>query len=283
MIPNPVEEWLAEHGFGTVSSSHGVGGGCINNGTRLITSTGNRFFLKTNAHCPPDMFACEVAGLRALNVTGGPRVPEPFLSGPDFLLMEDLSPSQKSRDYWETFGRQLALMHSHTGERFGFEGDNYIGSTTQPNPWMEDGYQFYRENRLDFQVKLAVHKGLLNTSGADAVMSISGRLPELVPDQPASIIHGDLWSGNSISDANGQPAMIDPAAYYGWAEADLAMMVLFGAPGSQFWPAYQEVHPLEIGWRERFDLYNLYHLLNHLNLFGPSYHGQVMRTVRQFV
>ena len=283
MIPNPVEEWLAEHGFGTVSSSHGVGGGCINNGTRLITSTGNRFFLKTNAHCPPDMFACEVAGLRALNVPGGPRVPEPFLSGPDFLLMEDLSPSQKSRDYWETFGRQLALMHSHTGERFGFEGDNYIGSTTQPNPWMEDGYQFYRENRLDFQVKLAVHKGLLNTSGADAVMSISGRLPELVPDQPASIIHGDLWSGNSISDANGQPAMIDPAAYYGWAEADLAMMVLFGAPGSQFWPAYQEVHPLEIGWRERFDLYNLYHLLNHLNLFGPSYHGQVMRTVRQFV
>ena len=282
MIPNPVEEWLAEHSFGSVSSSHGVGGGCINNGTRLITSTGNRFFLKTNADCPPDMFECEVAGLIALNVPGGPRVPEPFLSGPDFLLMEDLSPSQKSRDYWETFGRQLAVMHSHTGERFGFEGDNYIGSTSQPNPWVEDGYQFYRDHRLNFQIELASRKGLLNTSEADAVLAIAKRLPEFIPEQPASIIHGDLWSGNSISDANGQPAIIDPAAYYGWAEADLAMMVLFGAPGSQFWPAYQEVRPLELGWRKRFDLYNLYHLLNHLNIFGRGYHGQVMRTVRQF-
>jgi len=282
MIPSLVEEWLAEHGFGTVSSSHGVGGGCINCGARLVTSTGDRFFLKTNTHCPPDMFACEVAGLKALHLPGGPRVPEPYLSGPDFLIMEDLSPSKSSRDYWETFGRQMAVLHSHTGERFGFEGDNYIGSTPQQNTWMDDGYQFYREHRLNFQAELAARKGLLNHTEVDAVMAISVRLPELIPPQPASILHGDLWSGNSISDGNGQPAIIDPAAYYGWAEADLAMMVLFGAPGSQFWSAYHEIRPLEVGWRERFALYNLYHLLNHLNIFGRGYHGQVMRTVRQF-
>jgi fructosamine-3-kinase len=103
-----------------------------------------------------------------------------------------------------------------------------------------------------------------------------------VPEQPASILHGDLWSGNSTSDADGQPAIIDPAAYYGWAEADLAMMVLFGSPGGGFWEAYNEVRPLEKGWRERFSLYNLYHLLNHLNLFGRGYYSQVMSTVRRF-
>jgi len=188
MIPELLEEWLAEHSFGMVNSSHRVGGGCINNGARLITSTGDRFFLKTNAHCPPDMFACEVAGLKALNVPGGPRVPEPYLSGPDFLIMEDLSPAQPSRDYWESFGRQMAELHTHTAEGFGFEGDNYIGSTPQPNPWVENGYQFYRDHRLNFQVELAARKGLLNRSEADAVMAISARLPELIPDQPASTI-----------------------------------------------------------------------------------------------
>lgn len=282
MIPDPVEVWLAENGFGEVSSSRGVGGGCINSGTLLITSTGDRFFLKTNAHCPPDMFTCEVAGLKALCVPGGPRVPEPYFSGPDFLLMEDLAPAQPITDYWESFGRQMAVLHTHTSQRFGFEQDNYIGSTPQPNRWMEDGYQFYREYRLNFQVQLAARNGLLNHSEVNAVLAISTRLPELVPEQPASILHGDLWSGNSISDENGQPAIIDPAAYFGWAEADLAMMVLFGSPGRTFWAAYNEIRPLEVGWRERFDLYNLYHLLNHLNLFGRSYHGQVMRTVRQF-
>jgi len=282
MIPIRVVEWLAENGFGKVNSSQGVGGGCINQGTRLLTSTGDRFFLKGNSHCPLDMFACEVAGLKALNVPGGPRVPQPYICGPDFLIMEDLAPARPIADYWETFGRQMAALHNHTGEQFGFEGDNYIGSTPQPNTWTDDGYQFYAEFRLNFQAELAAQRGLLSHSEVDAVLAISARLPEIVPIQPASILHGDLWSGNSTSDAQGQPAIIDPAAYCGWAEADLAMMVLFGTPGSSFWQAYQDIRPLEAGWRERFDLYNLYHLLNHLNLFGRSYHGQVMRTIRQF-
>jgi fructosamine-3-kinase len=282
MIPKQVLEWISAEGYGDVVSSRGVGGGCINHGVRLTTSEGGNFFLKTNANCPPDMFACEVAGLNALKVPGGPRVPEPYVHGPDFLLMEDLAPASPANNYWEVFGRQMAALHSHTHQRFGFEGDNYIGSTPQNNTWMEDGYQFFREYRLNFQTELAGRRGLLNRGEVDAVLALSDRLLELVPEQPASMLHGDLWSGNSISDAQGQPAIIDPAAYFGWAEADLAMMELFGSPGRQFWHAYNEVNPLEKGWRERFKLYNLYHLLNHLNLFGRSYHSQVMGTVRQF-
>ncbi len=282
MIPEQVEEWLRKEGFGTIDSSKGVGGGCINNGVRLKTSSTKQFFLKTNANCPPDMFACEVAGLKALIVDGGPRVPEPYLHGPDFLLMEDLAPSRSISNYWELFGQQMAVLHNHTHNRFGFESDNYIGSTPQPNPWLEDGYQFYSEHRFRYQAELASRRGLLNRDEEAAVLTLADKLPELIPDQPPSILHGDLWSGNATSDSKGQPAIIDPAAYYGWAEADLAMMVLFGSPGERFWEAYHDSRALEKGWRSRFDLYNLYHLLNHLNLFGRGYHGQVMRTVRQF-
>lgn len=282
MIPKRVSEWLAEQGLGDVESYRAVGGGCINNGIRLTTSRGENFFLKTNPNCPPDMFACEVAGLQALNVDGGPRVPEPYLHGPDFLLMEDLAPSRPANDYWENFGLQMAALHNYTHQNYGFEMDNYIGSTPQPNPWTGDGFQFYAEHRLVFQAELAIQRGLLSRKEADAVEAVAARLPDLVPEQPASIMHGDLWSGNATSDAYGQPAIIDPAAYYGWAEADLAMMVLFGSPGELFWQSYNQVRPLETGWRERFSLYNLYHLLNHLNLFGRSYHGQVVRTVQRF-
>jgi protein-ribulosamine 3-kinase len=282
MIPKQVVNWLSDQGFGAVVSSHTIGGGCINNGLRLTTSSGKNFFLKTNSNCPPDMFACEVAGLKALKVPGGPRVPEPYFHSHKFLLMEDLAPAYPTEDYWEVFGRQMAALHNHTNQRFGFEGDNYIGSTPQKNPWTDDGYDFYANYRLIFQAELAARHSLLSRSEADAVATLSTQLPNLIPEQPASILHGDLWSGNATSDALGQPAIIDPAVYYGWAEADLAMMVLFGSPGESFWRAYSEFRPLEIGWRERFSLYNLYHLLNHLNLFGRSYHAQVMRTLRRF-
>ena len=282
MIPKQVVGWLSEQGFGSVISSQSVGGGCINNGVRLNTSSGKNFFLKTNSNCPADMFACEVDGLKVLRVPGGPRVPQPYLHGAKFLLMEDLAPTRPSGDYWEMFGRQMAALHNHTNQRFGFDGDNYIGSTPQKNPWTDDGYDFYANHRFIFQAELAARESLLSQSEADAVVALSGRLRDLIPKQPASILHGDLWSGNATSDAYGQPAIIDPAAYYGWAEADLAMMVLFGSPVGSFWRAYTESRPLEIGWRERFSLYNLYHLLNHLNLFGRSYHAQVMRTVRLY-
>jgi protein-ribulosamine 3-kinase len=282
MIPETVREWLRDQGYGEITSSQGVGGGCINNGVRLKTSGGTGFFLKTNQSAPVDMFACEVAGLEALAVEGGPRVPKPYLHGENFLLMEDLASSGRKGDYWTAFGKQMAALHNHTNEHFGFTTDNYIGSTPQPNRWTKDGYHFYAEHRFVFQAELAVRRGLLNSGEVDRIKALAARLPELAPEQPASLLHGDLWSGNATSDENGAPAIIDPAAYYGWAEADLAMTALFGGFAGEFYSAYNEVRPLEQGWRERFSLYNLYHLLNHLNLFGRGYYGQVIQTVNKW-
>ena len=281
MIPSLVFSWLIEHDYGAVTATYRVGGGCINNGARLVTHSGKRFFLKTNAYCPLDMFAREAEGLTALATPDGPRVPRVFLHGPDFLLLEDLNPAPRVSNYWPTLGRRLAALHIHTAPRFGFDHDNYIGSTTQPNPFTEDGYVFFAQHRFIYQAELAGTRGLLSPNEIQRVENLADRLLDLIPVQPASIVHGDLWSGNMIADEIGSPAIIDPAAHYGWAEADLAMTALFGAPPEAFYHAYQEARPTPPGLASRFPVYNLYHLLNHLNLFGRGYYGQVMSIIRQ--
>lgn len=281
-LPDPVESWLTSHGDGAVSRTTPVGGGCINNGARLETTQGATFFLKQNSSAPPLMFEREAEGLQAIGVPDGPRVPEPLLAGEQFLLLEDLRPAPRSAGYWTEFGRQLAALHEHTDPQFGFEHDNFLGSTPQPNPPTEDGYQFFAEHRLIYQARLARQRGLLEPGDVQHIEAIAGRLRELVPEQPASLIHGDLWSGNATTGSAGEPAIIDPAAHYGWAEAELGMTALFGGFSDEFYAAYEAARPLAPGWRERLPLYNLYHLLNHLNLFGRGYLGQVQHIVRQF-
>ncbi len=281
-IPEEVRAWLEENGHGAVESVEWVGGGCINNGARIFTSSGESFFLKTNASAPPEMFAREAEGLAVLAVEGGPRVPKAYLHGSTFLLLEDLAPAERSRTYDRDLGRQLAALHGHTNPQFGFHHDNYLGSTPQPNGWMAEGFAFFAERRLGFQARLAAGRGLLDANELKQVEQLSQRLGELIPVQPASLIHGDLWDGNAISDNQGKPVLIDPAAHYGWAEAELAMTALFGGFGAEFYRAYEEARPLERGWRERFPIYNLYHLLNHLNLFGRGYHGQVKAVLERF-
>jgi len=282
MIPDQVQIWLLENNHGATVSSKPVGGGCINNGSLLTTDQGKQFFLKINLHTPADMFAREVEGLLALRVDGGPRVPRPFHHGPDFLLLEDLNPAPRCSTYWRDFGRQLAALHNHINGQFGFEHDNYIGSTPQPNPWTADGYEFFGEQRLRYVAQLCRQRGLLRQADLQAIDKLADHLPELVPGQPASLIHGDLWSGNALTEANGDPAIIDPAAHYGWAEAELAMTTLFGSFPAEFYQAYEEIRPLEPGYFSRFPLYNLYHLLNHLYIFGRGYLAQVQSVLRSF-
>ena len=281
-VPGAVADWLSGEGYGAVVETQHVGGGCINNGAILISSSGRSFFLKTNARNPADMFAREADGLTALQVEGGPRLPKAYIHGREFLLLEDLNPAGRGRDYWQVFGRQLATVHLHTSERFGFEHDNYIGSTPQPNPWMQDGHEFFGEQRLLFQARMAQRRGLLEMKAFSQVERLVSRLAELVPEQPASLMHGDLWSGNAMTDAMGAPAIIDPAAHYGWAEAELAMTSLFGAFPEEFYRAYQEARPLAPDFRKRFPIYNLYHTLNHLNLFGAGYRGQVLSALHRY-
>ncbi len=282
-LPEAVRAWVQQQGLGDVVHLEPQSGGCINRAYRVHTASGRTLFLKVNDRAPQDMFAREAEGLQALRVPGGPTVPEPYLWGETFLLMEDLRPARRRPDYWEAFGRALARVHQQVGPAFGFHHDNYLGSTPQPNPWTQDGYTFFGEHRLLYQARMAWERGLLPREDLKRVERLVQRLPEWVPPQPPSLLHGDLWSGNALTDARGGPAMVDPAAYYGWAEADLAMTALFGGFPETFYRAYQEVRPLEPGWRERFSLYNLYHLLNHLNLFGTGYLPETQATLRRWV
>lgn len=281
-LPELVSLWLKENGAGDVKSITSVGGGCINHGVRLFTSSGTNFFLKTNQHSSPDMFTREAEGLDLLRVEGGPRVPHVYLIDEDFLLLEDLSPSAIQENYWEEFGMQLANVHRNINAKFGLAEDNYIGNTWQVNQWTEDGFEFFANHRLIYQAELAARRSLLSYTEAQKVTSIAKRLPDWLPVQKAVLLHGDLWSGNVISGPIGEPAIIDPAVYYGWAEADLAMTILFGSFPKSFYVAYEEATNLDSGWRGRLEIYNLYHLLNHLNIFGVGYHSRVMGIINKY-
>jgi fructosamine-3-kinase len=192
--------------------------------------------------------------------------------------LEYLSPTRPAPDYWPALGERLARLHLVTRERFGFDHDNYLGLTPQPNPAEADGFRFFAEHRLLYLGRRCRDQGRLGAGDMRRLERVAARLPELVPPQPASLLHGDLWSGNIIPGPEGQACLIDPAAHFGWAEADLAMMVLFGSVPRAFYSAYESVRPLAPGYQARFDVYNLYHLLNHLGLFGASY-GEAVRAI----
>ncbi len=282
MIPVQVGRWLEKNQYGAVTTQLAVGGGCIHHGSRIITTTGDSFFLKTNASVPGDLFAREAQGLQALQWPDGPRVPKPLSFGPTYLLMEDLNPAPPQPGYWAAFGRRLANLHNHTGPGYGFSQDNYIGSTPQPNPWCQDGFEFFGQHRILYMAGLARKQGLLESTQYRQAETLVAGLAQVVPAQPPSLIHGDLWRGNAMTGPKGEPSLIDPAAYYGWGEAELAMTALFGGFPAEFYRAYQEIRPLEPGWESRFPIYNLYHLLNHLVLFGRSYWGQVNAILNRY-
>ena len=218
----------------------------------------------------------------------GVRVPMPLYvhdsAGSQFILLEHIAGGKRRPDFWEEFGRALALLHRNvTSERFGFATDNYIGASPQENRWEEDWLLFFGEHRLRFQAELAARRGGANSALLAGVEAIVRRLPSLLtcPDH-ASLLHGDLWGGNFMVGADGAAVLIDPAAYFGHREAELAMTELFGGFAAPFYAAYAEVWPLEPNYEERKDLYNLYHLLNHLNLFGGSYAGSVRSIVAHY-
>jgi fructosamine-3-kinase len=204
---------------------------------------------------------------------------------PPFLLMECIETGRPAGGFFEAFGRALALLHREArGARYGFERDNYIGATEQPNDWNDDWTAFWREQRLGYQLALARRQGLSDGAMIRHGDRLLERLDTLIgePAEPPSLLHGDLWGGNYLVDERGGPVLIDPAAYYGRREADLAMTHLFGGFDARFHRAYEEVWPLEEGAAERLEIYKLYHLLNHLNLFGGSYYGGCMAILRRF-
>ena len=281
-IPQDLLQHMRLSNWGSVVAVESLQGGSINSVYLLETDFGPPSLLKTNSQCPKHMFARESEGLYALAVAGGLRVPEVYKYGDDWLLMEYIPHSSPASNYWATLGEGLAQIHLTVEDRFGFPEDNFIGSTIQLNSWTEDGHVFFAEHRLRFQGDMARGKGLLHEADGKLLDRIVYRLNDFIPSQPASLIHGDLWSGNIISGPGGIPAMVDPAAHFGWAEAELAMTSLFGQFDSEAYIAYERIRPLVPGYRDRVDIYNLYHLLNHLNIFGKTYLSSVQTILRKY-
>ena len=249
-----------------IADAQPVSGGCIHQCYRA-TLKGRAVFLKTNDTRFADAFAAEADGLAALRAAGC-TAPEPLAHGTAYLLMEFLE--LRSRGDFAALGRMLAATHRSRGNAFGWTRDNYIGSTPQQNKQCGNWAEFWREQRLGPQLALAIRKGY--------TIDVGDVCDLLEKHEPApSLLHGDLWSGNAAFLPDGRPVLFDPAVYYGDAEADLAMTELFGGFPPEFYSAYGE---LPAGYATRKHLYNLYHLLNHLNLFGGGYLAQVKATLR---
>jgi len=255
----------------------GTGGGCINSAFRLSDGA-QSWFVKTNRAALLDMFEAEAAGLDALAASATIAVPRALCTGvsgdTSYIVMQHLELGRGSASGWRAAGRQLAALHRCSGGAFGWERDNTIGATPQHNAWRDDWIAFWREQRLGFQLAEAArngHGGRLQSLGEQ----LCERFPVLIDhDPPPSLLHGDLWGGNIGFTHTGQPVIFDPATYFGDREAELAMTELFGGFSADFYAAYREAWPIGPGYGVRKTLYNLYHVLNHLNLFGGGYGGQ---------
>ncbi len=257
----------------------GQSGGCINQATKI--SDGKRdFFVKTNRANFSDIFTTEAIALNQIYATDTIRVPQPICWGiaddVAYLVMESLEFG--SHQDWEVMGRNLAAMHRVTCDRgFGWERNNAIGATPQINHWTKDWISFWVEYRLAFQISLAKRKGWRCFLPEEKLYGSLSRFFDNYQPQP-SMVHGDLWGGNAAF-VNGEPVIFDPALYFGDREVDLAMTELFGGFSSQFYRAYQVAYPLDAGYQQRKTLYNLYHILNHFNLFGGGYGSQANRMI----
>jgi fructosamine-3-kinase len=262
-----------------------VGGGCINQGY-AISDNQITYFVKQNQASQIAMFEAEAMGLEEMLLTASIRVPKPICwgvaSNSAYIVLEWLELAGGNAKSWEEMGRKLAAMHkSSNNQGFGWKINNTIGSTPQINTWTADWVEFYIKHRLGYQFKLARQRGG-NFPQEDKLVAL---IPELLANhqvQP-SLVHGDLWGGNAGCTASGEPVIFDPATYFADREVDIAMTELFGGFPAAFYNGYNKVFPLDANYEQRKTLYNLYHILNHFNLFGGGYASQANRMIEQIL
>jgi protein-ribulosamine 3-kinase len=275
------------HGIRLVEQSpRRVAGGDIHRAYCLESDRG-RLFIKTNRASELENFQAERAGLQELSAAGCVVVPRALASGQAggtaYLVLEWLALARSGQERGARLGSQLAALHRYQAKQFGFSMNNFIGRTPQPNAWLSGWVDFYRERRLAFQLELAERHGysFLRADG----QRLLGMLDDLLRghDPVPSLLHGDLWAGNCAGLANGEPVIYDPAVYYGDRETDLAMTRLFGGFGEEFYRAYEAAWPLPEGWQLRDQLYQLYHIINHANLFGAGYARDAHERIRRLL
>lgn len=277
-----------------IVSKSSISGGDINRAYALSLSNGETVFMKANSIKNASFFTAEALGLFALSSVGVIGVPKILCTGIgkndgiSFLLLEMLKAgTRRKKDYWELLGHELASLHKAgcsvfaDDKKYGFLSDNYIGMSPQKNTPCTSWIEFYSENRLKVQFKRA--ESYFDAPDLKRIQSLLDNLDRLLiePEYP-SLLHGDLWSGNVITGNDGKAWIIDPAVYVGHREVDLAMTELFGGFPCGFYASYNETAPIENGYDTRRELYNLYQLLNHLNMFGGSYLSSVLRILRTF-
>lgn len=264
-------------------SAEPVGGGCISPAARIRTASGE-VFAKWSASASP-MFGCEAKALRALRASQAVRTPEVIAVGADFIALEWLPRAPSSAQAWSALGRQLADLHHTRSDQFGWEEDNFIGSLHQSNQRSANWAEFWRDQRLDPQLRQALQNGALKREDAAGFARLYGQLSELLSiarEEGPALLHGDLWNGNAYP-TDGGIALIDPSAYYGHREVDLAMADLFGGFPAAFWAGYHDAWPLAPGAAQRRAVYQLYYLLVHINLFGGGYVEQTRNVLARLL
>ncbi len=277
---------LVLHKKAVLNGTRFKSGGCINNALKLETSEGD-FFLKWQSNIPDDMFEKEAKGLRLLQQAGNLKIPKLLgygsLEGKYYLLLEYINSASPASSYWREFGHNLAEMHkSNTSESYGLDHDNYIGKLPQPNKFKSSWIDFFIENRLEFQLKLAVQNRLVDSAFVNRYRNFYRQLPDLLPVDRPALLHGDLWSGNAMVSSEGSACVIDPAVYYGHREIEIAFTRMFGGFDRDFYKGYQEAYPFDPGFEERVDIYNIYPHMVHVNLFGTSYLSGVESVLRRY-
>ncbi|MEG3435574.1 fructosamine kinase family protein [Pannus brasiliensis CCIBt3594] len=268
-----------------IEKTRSISGGCINQGYSVM-GHGSIYFVKINDAARGSMFEAEALGLEQMYRTRTIRVPRPVAWGTadrsSYLVMEWLEFGGGNHQSWEKMGANLARLHRvDIGDRFGWERDNTIGSTPQINTLTDKWADFFAEYRIGYQLRLAERRGA-NLPGEDLVLPAVREMLGSHHPRP-SLVHGDLWSGNAAITNDGEPVILDPATYWGDREVDIAMTELFGGFPAAFYRGYNEIFPLDAGYQQRKTLYNLYHILNHFNLFGGGYASQANRMLQQIL
>lgn len=288
MIPAEVKNQIQDELHQDIESVKRVSGGSINESAKITLSDGQTCFLKWNRTADPDMFTTEERGLRLLASADTPlRIPEVYATGvtndgTGFLAQEFIEQGHSRSGSDEEFGRGLAALHKHTSDQYGLDHDNYIGRLPQSNTYHSDWVEFFIEERMEPQLAMATDSGKLGSRAVSHFKSMYKQLPDIFPEEPPSLLHGDLWGGNYFYDREGRATIYDPAVYYGHRETELAFTYLFGGYSSRFYESYEEAYPLQPDFANRKDIYNLYPLLVHTNLFGGSYARQVEAIVKRF-
>ena len=284
IIKNKIEDEIGAK----IKSFSSLSGGCISDAYKIIDEKENNYFLKLNPS-PKDLFIKESNGLKELKKANVIRVPDVKACNEEFLLTEFIPTGNRSKNFFEDFGRKFAELHKFTGEKFGFYENNYIGSNPQINLADEDEeydwIAFYFNKRILYQYKLAEKNGYATKELREGISLLEKNIHKIIGNsaEPPTLLHGDLWSGNYLPDENGNACLIDPAVYYGNREADLAMTKLFGGFSIEFYSSYYDSYPLKEDYEYRENIYKLYHVLNHLNLFGKGYYSQAISLINYYL